>query len=720
MNHRSVFITGLGAVCSVGQGRAALARAIQTSDHAFEPLDLFDPGSAGPLPAGQVPDLDLPDGLPRTHGLALLAAREALGADGAPPDAIVLGVTTGGMPETEDRLMAEDGDPAHYRLHATGSVASQLARTLGCRGPALTVSTACSSAAVALGVALRMLRWGHFERILAGGADGLCRLTYHGFGLLQLIDPEGARPLDVDRAGMTVSEGAGMLLLQIADGAPPGAQAVLAGAGMSCDAHHATAPHPEGRGALDAMRAALADAGLHPGDVDYVNLHGTGTRDNDLAESRAIRTLFPDCSPPVSSTKGIHGHTLAAAGALEAVLSIEAMAQGLVPPNARCAEPDPALGLVPAREPVSAPIEVVLSNSLGFGGNNASIVLTSAARPVEAASGDQPDPPALRIASLACLTGAGLTGPSLERLARGEAVMGVLDGAQVVAGMPPRAVRRIKRLSRLALALGREAAGEPGQRRVDQVHFGTGWGPLSETHDFLTRLFASPERLASPTDFVGSVHNAPAGQLAIRHAATGPSATATGADASFEQALWMAQALVGEEQTVLLVGADEHHEKLSPLFDASVAGAEPSDGGAAFLLSAAADGPGLRCLALSEGAGAPCADDLLPALGGAAACADRVAAVFVDLPAALRETRAALADEILGELGLADLPRVDTRRLVGEFASASAVGCALAAHLVSAGHLPAGLGGDTERSLSGRGILHLNLGAALAAVEILP
>jgi len=188
---------------------------------------------------------------------------------------VVVGTTTGGMLTTEELLKELVRDPDAYRFHSPASVAEDIAEQCGCRGPVLTVSTACSSGAVAIKIALELIRSGKARRVLAGGADALCRLIYYGFNSLQLIDPMGARPLDRDRRGMTVAEGAAMLLLEGGDSRNSAVE--ILGAGLSCDAFHPTAPHPEGKGALAAMRFALRDAGLTHADIGYINLHGTET-----------------------------------------------------------------------------------------------------------------------------------------------------------------------------------------------------------------------------------------------------------------------------------------------------------------------------------------------------------------------------------------------------------------------------------------------------------
>ncbi len=711
MSPRPAFITGIGAVSPAGADAAALRRALEANRSHLAPLKLFESGADGPRPAGQVAAAELvdePADWPRTHRMALQAAREALADAPAPPEAVVLGCTTGGMPASEPLLMAGERDPARYRWHGTGTVAEAVAAAIGCRGPALTVSTACSSSAVALKLALELLRSGRFSRVLAGGADGLCRLTYYGFGLLQLVDPDGARPLDARRAGLSVSEAAAMLLLESAAAPPPGCLGVLLGGGLSCDAHHATAPHPEGRGAAAAMRAALADAGIAPATVDYISLHGTGTPNNDAAEACALHSVFGGRPPPLSSSKGAVGHSLAAAGALEAVGAVVAMAAGVIPANTGLERVDPALDLAPVTEPRPGRIECVLSNSFGFGGNNAALVLGRADRPAAAGSGPAGRAGWLRVRAAEALSGAGWLEQTWQRLAAGASAAGRLDERALVADLEPRAVRRSKRLPRMALALGQRVAGTPDASAVEQIHFGTGWGPLGETHAFLDRLFASAQRLSSPTDFVGSVHNAPAGRLAIRHRARGPSATATGGDVSFEQALWMAGLLL-DDRPGLLLAADEHHPGLGPLFEPAAAAAVPADGGGALLVDRGGDGVRLRCAFLGR---EPSAGELLAALGGAERIGRRFGAVMLGLPAAHAEAGRALFQQLAAALA-APLPVLELRPLLGEYATVSACATALAVRALERDRWL------DARPLASRGVLVLNLGRMAAAVEVL-
>lgn len=709
------FVCGTGIVSAAGVGVEATWDALRQGTSRLTPLALFPAAHTPPLPVGEVRDAPEVDGLPRTHALAWAAAREALAATALIPDALVLGSTTGGMPTTERLLETGERRPEAYRHHAVGSVAAWLARRLLCRGPVITVSTACSSGTAALKIALELIRCGQARVVLAGGADALCRMTYYGFHALQLIDPDGARPLDRDRRGLSVAEGAAFVLLVAAESPPAGALAELAGAGWSCDAYHPAAPRPDGAGALAAMRDALADAGMTASALDYINLHGTGTPDNDLAEARAVRTLCGD-PPPVSSVKGLFGHALGASGAIEAVVSALGIDRGFIPGNCGCRVPDPELGLVPALSGQSRPVRSVLSNSFGFGGNNASLVLTA---PRSAGAARPPRPPArLSVLGSACLTGAGPLEETLARYWRGEPFPGRPDLAAVRTEVPAGQLRRLRRLSRMALLLALAArqaartAAAPGG-----IFFGTAWGSLTETHDFLKKLFDSGERFTSPTDFVGSVHNAPASQAAIFLGATGANVTVSGGDQSFEQALYTAGLVLrAGDPPALVIGAEEDHDILSPRLDA----AATADGGGAFLLDPRGGETGPE-LAPVHFAFNPGGSDGLPALieslGGAERIRGRFGAVFAGLPAGDRSGGEARLERFRRETALS-APVVDYRRLTGEFAGASAVAAVLAVETVRRGALPPALAGGKDPRLEGKGILLLALGECIAAVEV--
>ena len=718
--NRRVFISGVGIISPLGRGCQATAEALAHGVSGVKPLNLFPVSHPEPLPVGEISAFEQAQDVPRAHQLALAAAREALACADGPPDAIVLGVAGGGMSATEVLLKGKIFDPSRYRYHAAGSVAAYMARAVGCRGPVLTVSTACSSGSVALAMAMEMLRSGRACRVLAGGADALCRLTYYGFHSLQLVDPAGARPLDLSRRGMTVGEGAAMLLLTAAETPPGDVLCELLGAGLSCDAYHPAAPQPQGLGALMAMRQALADADIQPSEIDYIHLHGTGTRDNDLAEARALNILFEGKTPLLSSTKGATGHTLGAAGAMGAAIVAIGIREGLVPANSGYRDPDPDLNLRPVTAPLHKGIRRVLVNAFGFGGNNASLVI---GHPVqERRTGQIRESRPFFIEGMACLTGAGDGQATTARLFAGDSIRGVLNFEALATHLPQRVVRRLKRLPRLVLTLAAAAAGKDGPP-PQSMYFGTGWGPLSEAYDFLMKLYASEEQFSSPTDFIGAVHNAPAGQVAIQLQITGPNITLSGGDYSFEQALFAASLFQqAPPNPFLLIGADEHHPVFTPLLEPAAArDAAPADGGAAFLLTPCAN-EGLRIFPLSfahAGSSSQAIPDAIACLGGPERIRDRYAAIFFGIPAGYEASGGLQWKAFLAAAGFGG-PVVEYRRWTGEFCSASAVATFMAAQCIQRDKIPQSLCGREAYSLGRRGILLLNLGDFVTAVEVMP
>jgi 3-oxoacyl-[acyl-carrier-protein] synthase-1/3-oxoacyl-[acyl-carrier-protein] synthase II len=713
------YIAAVGLVSPLGQGASQNGHALAARQGGLHPLSCFPTPDAPPLPAGQFRET-LDEGAPtRTHALARLACHQIDEVLDAAPDAIVLGTTTGGMARTEDLLSRGNSDPAQYVYHGVGTVAEDLGRRYGCQGPLITVSTACSSGAVAIGLALELIRSGRAQKVLAGGVDCLCRLTYYGFRSLLLIDPQGARPLDPGRKGMSVGEGAGLLLLT-AD-PPQSPVGAILGVGLSCDASHPTQPHPKGAGALKAMERALADAGLQPGQVDYVNLHGTGTADNDLSEARALQRLYKGPTPPVSSVKGAWGHPLAAAGAMEAALATHSLDTGKIPPTVGLADPDPQLELThpSSFEPVE--INHILSNSFGFGGNNASVVI---GKPNTEAPHSPPSPMELEILEWGCITGAGFTAATLDRIYQGKPVNGCLPARDVAADLNPRQIRRLKRLTCLALALASETGRASGETSLEGIFLGTGWGAMSETHSFLHRLFETGCAFPSPTDFVGSVHNAPAGQVAIHHGATGANVTTSGGDTSFEQALMAAELMAGREPGVcLLLGADEAHTTFTPLFDLSGSPGTPTADGGGALRVRATNTPGgavIRCRFFQGTGNTPEAlDGLKDRLTQDGPLADRYGVILVGIPAAEQSRGDEQWKTIESLSGVAGIPKISYRQFTGEFATAAAVAAVLAADLVHGETLPPPLAQGKRADLGGRGALILGLGACLTAIEII-
>lgn len=388
-------ITAYTLATALGVGRGMHAQALREgrSGLAAKPFETV----TLPTWTGEVPGVDaqaMPAGMDdfdcRNNRLALLAlqadgfehqvlaARERWGAQRV---GVFLGTSTSGILQTELAYRRRDAAtgalPAdfHYaQTHNTYSVAAFVRQHLGLQGPAFVVSTACSSSAKVFGNAARMIALGLIDAAVVGGVDSLCLTTLYGFHSLELLSPDICRPWDAERHGLSLGEAGAYALLERDSPSP---QAWLLGCGESSDGHHMSSPHPEGLGAAQAMQDALAQAGLTAQDIDYVNLHGTATPNNDQAEDMAVSRVFG--AVPCSSTKGATGHTLGAAGAVEAALSMLSMAQQWLPGGLNVRTLDPALQANYQREGRAAALRHVASNSFGFGGSNACLVLRGAA-----------------------------------------------------------------------------------------------------------------------------------------------------------------------------------------------------------------------------------------------------------------------------------------------------------------------------------------------------
>ncbi|MEO8058091.1 MAG: beta-ketoacyl-[acyl-carrier-protein] synthase family protein [Burkholderiales bacterium] len=380
----STLTTGLGA------GRAVTLAGLQAGHTGLAPARFMD--VALPTWTGEVPEADavtLPEALRdfdcRNNRLAWLglqqdgfidAVQRARQRWGAHRVGVFLGTSTSGLLQTElaYRRRGPDGAlPADY-LYATTqnahSLAAFTAQALGLEGPSSVVSTACSSSAKVFGNAARLIEAGFIDAAVVGGVDSMCLTTLHGFNSLELLSPQICRPWDAGRNGLSLGEAAAFALLERDSDAPQG---WLLGVGESNDGHHMSTPHPEGAGAIAAMQMALADALLTPGDIDYINLHGTATPSNDSAEDRAVSQVFGN-GTACSSTKGATGHTLGAAGGVEAVIALLALQHGFMPGGLNVQTLDPALHVNYLQHKRSATLQHVLSNSFGFGGSNASLV----------------------------------------------------------------------------------------------------------------------------------------------------------------------------------------------------------------------------------------------------------------------------------------------------------------------------------------------------------
>ena len=414
--HR-VAITGLGLITPIGTGKSAFWEGVRTGRRGVGPVTRFDASLLRTRIAGEVSDFDSSDHFParrrsrydRFAQFSIAASRMALedsgltvgegpGAVSGEQLGIAIGSALGGVSGAEEDHAAflksgQRAIPASLALRVfAGAGACNVAIEIGARGPVIGNSNSCASGAIAMGDALRMIRHGEATAVIAGGVEApLAPLTFTAFAVIRAMstaneDPAAAsRPFDARRDGFVMAEGAAILILEemghaVARGARIYAE--LSGFATTNDAHHMTAPHPEGRGAARAMRLALLDAGLTSEEIELVNAHGSSTPLNDRIETRAIKDVFGERAHriPVSGTKGMHAHALGATGAMEAAIASLSISDGFVPSTANLTQPDPDCDLdyVPGAGRAET-VRTVLSNSFGFGGSNACLVLRSVA-----------------------------------------------------------------------------------------------------------------------------------------------------------------------------------------------------------------------------------------------------------------------------------------------------------------------------------------------------
>jgi 3-oxoacyl-[acyl-carrier-protein] synthase II len=396
VGERRVVVTGLGAVTSLGNDLETTWRGLVEGRCGIGPIRVFDPSGFRTQLAAEVRELPDPGVSPRvrrrlsrTDVLGLAAAAEAIahaGLDLARENPLRIGVVLGagvsGLLDSENyfrALLAHGPRAARPTLvlnQPPDQTTDRIAERWSLLGPRSTITTACSSSATSLGFSADLIRHGHCDAVVTGGADTFARLTHGGFNALRAVDPEPCRPFDRRRKGLTIGEAAGILVFEEEERARRRGAPILArflGYGITSDAHHMTQPEPSGEAGARTVRACLRAARLDPADVDYVNAHGTATPQNDPAETASLKKALGARAReiPVSSIKSMLGHCLCSAGAIEAVATVLTVARGVVPPTIHYGEPDPECDLdVVPNEAREAEVRVALSNSFAFGGNS--------------------------------------------------------------------------------------------------------------------------------------------------------------------------------------------------------------------------------------------------------------------------------------------------------------------------------------------------------------
>ncbi len=397
---KRVYITGIGIICAIGNNVIETLASLLTSSSGIGKITHLHTIHQGTIPMAEVKrsteQLLEQTGnagrkqFTRTALLGIAAAKEAIISAGIEDisefkTGLISATTVGGMDRSENFYAsflsdARKGHVIDVVNHDCGDSTERIAAALGITDFVTTVSTACSSSVNALMLGSNLIKTGQLDRVIVGGNDSVTKFTLNGFNTLMILDKTGCHPFDEHRAGLTLGEGAAFLVLESEDVVIKHHKTILAevsGYGNANDAYHQTASSPDGTGAFMAMSKALEMSGLKPDDIDYINVHGTGTENNDLSEGVAIERIFGAHVPPFSSTKGYTGHTLGAAGAVEAVISVLAIQNRVIFPNLNFSTPMKELHISPVtRLMPDTEIHHVLSNSFGFGGNNSAVILS--------------------------------------------------------------------------------------------------------------------------------------------------------------------------------------------------------------------------------------------------------------------------------------------------------------------------------------------------------
>ena len=471
----------------------------------------------------------------------------------APRIVLVSGTTVGTMDLTEQHYenFMQESDVSYFRYHSCGGSTQCMADYFGIFSDVTTVSTACSSAANAIILGANMIKAGKADIVVAGGSEALSRFHLNGFNALMILDKEQCRPFDATRAGLNLGEGAAFVVLESEEHAKRrGAEihAYLTGYGNACDAFHQTASSEDGQGAYLAMQEALAMANLEPQDIQYVNAHGTGTPNNDQSESMALKRLFGNDMPLVSSTKSFTGHTTSASGSIETVICLLAMKNGFVPANLGW-NVQMADGITPTLGKDEAELHNVVCNSFGFGGNDSSLILSSS--PTNTAEANESN-----------------GRKEIKELSRVE-ITTEDELAAIRNYVKPIEARRLGKLMKSSLLSSLRALEEAGIDKPDAIITGTAYGNLNNTERMLDHICDEGEETVSPTYFMQSTHNTIGSNIAIRLKCHGYNSTYSQCAQSLEWAIRDAKLLLqsGKCRTVLVGTHDETTPRLKAMLE---------------------------------------------------------------------------------------------------------------------------------------------------------
>ena len=704
-----IYITGAGVVSAIGVGKEATLASLRAGKTGIAKMQYLA-STHEELPVGEVKlsdeEMARLMGTPydirmtRTVLMGRLALREALdeaqlAGDDLKEIPFISATTVGGMDRRERYHAEEDHcDDVHAEIatHHCGSSTEMIAEPFGAFASMATVSTACSSATNAMITGANMLRCGMADIVVVGGAESLSKFHLNGFNALMILDHEQCRPFDRDRAGLNLGEGAAYLVLEteasaMRRGVKPLCE--LSGYGNACDAFHQTASSPDGEGAYRAMQEALQLAGLKPEDIQYINAHGTGTPNNDESESTAIRRVFGEQLPPISSTKSFTGHTTSASGSIEAVFCILALQHQMLLPNLNWHTPMEN-GIVPVmtQEP-QGEIRHILSNAFGFGGNDSAIVLSksqiSHPSPLTSHHSKVFIQAAEQISIQAPLSEEWMTAP----VSYDEPMVKAQNPA-FRDYMAANEARRMGGLMKRALVTTLKVLKDTGIEHPDAIITGTCLGSLDYTNRFLEFMTENGEEALSPTYFMQSTHNTVGSALAIYTKTHGYNTTYSHGCLSFDLTVadaWM-QMQLGKISNALVGGQDEMTENYFELMkQAGYVGQEGmvpcGEVAMSMLLTTDASADRLAELAgiriSHQPTNAELQQQLDSMLAEAGMTLGDVSAVMTGMNGHHANDR---RYEAVVKALFADKPLLDYKKLFGENYTVSALGLYAAAHLV--------------------------------------
>lgn len=573
-----IAVTGIGIISSIGDNVDQTYQSLVNKRTGIGTIDILDTKHKDEFKVGEIKhtneellkiaDVDTKLPWTRTALLGVIAAKQALQDSSVSVDnhtALISATTVGGMDMSENyyKEMLAGKHTEYVDTHHAGNSTEMIARSCNIDGIITTISTACSSSLNSILFGARLIKDGLAKKVIAGGTDALSRFTLNGFNTLMILDREHCRPFDVTRTGLNLGEGAAYLVLEdyetaIKDGKK--VYAIVSGYANANDAHHQTASSDDGQGPYLSMKNALDEAGLQPGDINYINAHGTGTDNNDLTESIALTRLF-DKVPPFSSTKAYTGHTLGAAGAVEAIVSILALNNKVAFPNINFRSGIEEVNIYPISELYNLEnSDHVLTNSFGFGGNDSSVIFSNPEAYIQNSESGRSNSPVYIVGTGCVSPQKSLDGFLTEKVDLSpEAPKFEIEKPNYREFIDPKQLRRMSKIVRMGMVSASVAMKESGIDLPDAIITGTGMGCQRDTEKFLNSMIENDEGLLTPTSFIQSTHNTIGGSIALGQKNNNYNLTYVHRTFSFESALLDSLMLLNEQQAsnILVGGFDE-------------------------------------------------------------------------------------------------------------------------------------------------------------------